>query len=38
MKYVWTSADGSQSITYDSLLEARAKVFRKGGSYQPVAK
>lgn len=34
-KYVWTSADGSTSITYNTEIEAKAKMIRKGGSYKP---
>lgn len=36
-KFVWTSGDGSQTTTYNSEIEAKAKVMRKGGSYQPLA-
>lgn len=32
-QYVWTSADGTETMTYDSEIQARAKVMRKGGSY-----
>jgi acetyl-CoA carboxylase beta subunit len=35
-KYVWTSADGSETMTYNTEIEAKAKVLRKGGSYKPV--
>lgn len=38
MDYVWTSADKSETITYPSLLQAKAKVQRKGGSYVGVPK
>ena len=34
--YVWTSEDGSQTVTYDSEIVAKAKVARKGGSYETV--
>lgn len=34
-KYVWTSADGEHTVVYDTLIQAKAKVHRKGGSYQP---
>lgn len=33
-QFVWTGPDGSQ-ITYDSEIQAKAKVLRKGGSYAP---
>jgi len=32
-KYVWTSDDGSDKVTYDSEIQAKAKVLRAGGSY-----
>jgi acetyl-CoA carboxylase beta subunit len=35
-QYVWTSADGTQTMVYNTELEAKAKVIRKGGSYKPV--
>lgn len=35
-KFVWTSSDGSETVTYDTEVMAKAKVMRKGGSYQPV--
>lgn len=38
LQFVWTSADGSETITYPSLLQAKAKVHRKGGSYVAVSK
>lgn len=31
MKFVWT--DGENTVTYDSEIQAKAKVQRKGGSY-----
>lgn len=34
--YVWTSPDGTETVTYSSLLQAKAKVQRKGGSYVEV--
>lgn len=34
--YVWTSADGSTTVTYTTEIEAKAKVLRKGGSYVTV--
>ena len=36
--YVWTSTDGVETITYTSLLQAKAKVQRKGGSYVAVVR
>lgn len=36
--YKWTSADGSVAIEYDTEIQAKAKVLRKGGSYVPVPK
>lgn len=37
-KYLWTPPEGSdlEPVIYDSLIVAKAKVQRKGGSYQPV--
>ena len=35
-KFLWTSADGSSSVVYNSEVEAKAKVIRKGGSYEPL--
>lgn len=32
-QYVWTSEDGSATMTYRTEIEARAKVRRVGGSY-----
>lgn len=32
-KYVWT--DGTNTVIYDSEIQAKAKVLRKGGSYKP---
>lgn len=34
-KYIWTSADGSQTMEYNTEIEAKAKTMRKGGSYEP---
>lgn len=34
-KYKWTGSDGS-TVTYDTELQAKAKVLRKGGTYTPV--
>ena len=34
--YVWTSADGSQTVTYNTEIEAKAKVLRVGGTYVTV--
>jgi hypothetical protein len=34
-KYVWQSDDGFESIEYDSEIQAKAKVSRKGGTYTP---
>ena len=31
--YVWTSADGKNSMEYQSLVVVTAAVRRKGGSY-----
>lgn len=33
-KYRWT--DGTNVVVYDTELAAKAKVQRKGGSYEPV--
>lgn len=35
LEYVWTSEDGETSVTYTTLMAAKAKVLRKGGSYKP---
>lgn len=35
-KFIWTSADGTETMTYNSEIEAKAKVLRKGGSYETV--
>jgi hypothetical protein len=35
-KFLWTSGDGATKVTYDTEIEAKAKVLRKGGSYEPV--
>lgn len=32
-KYVWTSDDGMDVVTYDSEMQAKAKVIRRGGTY-----
>lgn len=32
-KYVWT--DGVTEVVYDTEIQAKAKVLRKGGSYKP---
>lgn len=37
-KYVWTSADGSQTMEYTKEIVVKAKVQRKGGSYTTVQK
>lgn len=34
-KYVWTSEDGTSTVTYNTEIEAKAKVIRKGGTYKP---
>lgn len=31
--YVWTSADGQTTMTYESEIQAKAKVLRVGGTY-----
>ena len=40
MRYAWTPPEGSPlpAQTYDTEIEAKAKVLRKGGSYKPVPK
>lgn len=35
-KYVWTSADGETTVEYSDLVVAKAKVKRKGGSFETV--
>jgi hypothetical protein len=35
-QYRWT--DGENVIIYDSLMAAKAKVMRRGGSYEPIEK
>lgn len=35
-KYIWTSADKTETMTYSTEIEAKAKVLRKGGSYKPL--
>lgn len=39
-RYLWTPPDGSddEPVEYDSLIVAKAKVQRKGGSYKPIPK
>ena len=32
-QYVWTSDDGETQVVYPSLMQAKAKVARKGGSF-----
>lgn len=34
MTYVWTSADGKQSVPYKTEVEARAKKARSGGTFK----
>lgn len=34
VEYVWT--DGTDTVTYPTEIQAKAKVLRKGGSYKPV--
>lgn len=34
--YLWTAPDGTQ-MTYNTEVEAKAKVLRKGGSYEKVS-
>lgn len=36
-QYVWTSGDGLTTVTYNTEIEAKAKVLRKGGTYVPLA-
>lgn len=33
-KYEWT--DGMTTVIYNTEIEAKAKVLRKGGSYKPL--
>lgn len=33
-KYRWT--DGTNVVIYDTEIQAKAKVLRKGGTYEPV--
>lgn len=37
-KYTWTPPEGSdlKPVTYNTEIEAKAKVLRKGGTYEPV--
>ena len=35
-KYKWTSADGSESVVYDSEIQAKAKTIRFGGTYKTI--
>lgn len=39
-RYLWTPPEGSglAPMEYDTLIEAKAKVMRKGGSYKPIPK
>lgn len=34
LKYRWT--DGTNVVVYDTEIQAKAKVLRKGGTYEPV--
>lgn len=36
--YVWTSGDGQTTVEYDSVMAAKAKVLRKGGTYTVTTK
>lgn len=36
-QFVWTSADGTETQTYNSEIESKAKVLRKGGTYEAKA-
>lgn len=38
-KYLWTppASSGLEPVTYNTEIEAKAKVMRKGGSYKTVA-
>ena len=36
VQYKWT--DGTNTVIYASEIEAKAKVLRKGGTYEPVQK
>lgn len=38
VSYVWTSSDGTETMTYETEIQAKAKVLRKGGSYTTVTK
>lgn len=35
ISYVWTSSDGSTTLTFSKESVAKAKVMRRGGSYVP---
>lgn len=35
-KYLWTSADGTETVQYNTEIEAKAKMLRLGGSYKPL--
>lgn len=35
-KYLWTAPDGLSTMTYDTEIQAKAKVLRKGGTYAPL--
>jgi len=32
-KWVWTDADGVNTVIYDTEIQAKAKVIRAGGTY-----
>jgi hypothetical protein len=34
-QFVWTAADGETTVTYNTEIEAKAKVLRRGGTYAP---
>lgn len=34
-QYVWKSDDGTDSVVYPTEIQAKAKVIRAGGSYEP---
>lgn len=36
VQFKWTSEDGDKTTTYRTEIEAKAKVRRKGGSYEPI--
>lgn len=33
-KFEWTSLDGESTMVYDTEIQAKAKVLRKGGTYR----